>query len=93
MEKYKKRVNTFIDGLKEQEYVSVGEASSKYMSDEMLFEQLQRNVLPPARFIISDYEMPEIKGTQMCSLIRQHFEALTAKLVRNEVLAPEFQDI
>ena len=93
LEKYKQRVRTFIEGLKEQEYVSIGEASSKYMSDEMLFENLQKNSLPPARFIISDYEMPGMKGPEMCSAIRAHFDALSTKLVSNEDSDPEFKEL
>jgi len=91
--KYKQRVNTFIEGMKKLEYVSEGAASSKYMSDDMLFENLIRNVLPPARFIISDDEMPELKGTDLCALIRDHFNGLVSKLVNGTDAISDFSGI
>ena len=93
LDKYKQRVNTFIEGMKKLEYVSEGASSSKYMSDDMLFENLIRNVLPPARFIISDYEMPQLKGTDLCALIRAHFNAMVAKLVQGTDSVGDFSGI
>lgn len=76
--KYKTRVASFVEGMQRLEYVTTGFASSKYMSVDMLFENLIKNVVPPARFIIADYNMPEMMGSEMCVHIRSHFEALTA---------------
>ena len=91
--KYKARVANFVEGMKKLEYISVGQGAGKYMSDDQLFENLMRNVVAPARFIISDYEMPDMKGTRMCQAIREHFAALTAKLVNNQTSDPAFADI
>jgi len=71
--KYKSRVASFVEGMKKLEYVATELASSKYMSVQMLFENLIKNVVPPARFIIADYNMPEMMGSQMCVHIRTHF--------------------
>jgi CheY-like chemotaxis protein len=79
--------------MKKLEYVTTGTASNKYMSVEMLFENLIKEVVPPARFIIADYNMPEMMGSEMCMHIRNHFEALVSKLVNNQDVIPDFSDI
>ena len=63
IDKYKTRVANFVEGMKKLEYVTTGDASGKYMSVDMLFENLVKNVIPPARFLIADYNMPEMNGT------------------------------
>ena len=62
LERYQSRVKTFIEGMKQLEYVSISTASSKYLSVEMLFENLKKNAVSPPRFIISDYNMPDMMG-------------------------------
>ena len=79
--------------MQKLEYVTTGFGSSKYMSVDMLFENLIKNVVPPARFIIADYNMPEMMGSEMCTHIRNHFDALTSKLVHDESSLPEFEQL
>ena len=63
------------------------------MSVDMLFENLIKNVVPPARFIIADYQMPEMNGSEMCVHIRNHFQSLTNKLVNGQDSESEFSNL
>lgn len=93
IEKYKQRVSVLVEGMKNLEYVTTGTASGKYQSVDMLFENLLKSVVPPARFIIADYNMPEMMGSEMCVHIRNHFAALTSQLVDGQNSAPEFDGL
>ena len=70
LERYQSRLKTFIEGMKQLEYVTTSTASNKYMSVDMLFENLKKSAVSPPRFIISDYNMPDIMGHELCSQIR-----------------------